>query len=785
MYPPRTLSRNALTPSPNPLKLTSSRDDYDASPYAQDSDRLMHSPALSSPHTLDGTAPGPADGNGITRAFLGGSKSGYSRVPERYTSPGPERASISSYSSVMDDGVDGSKENGHYPNRQTQVDDEDRWVKRVELRDEPMTSPVSSRTTTQALSSASRLGATSPSSNADDSLFSGESNATTPRATRLDVRDTSLYGASPNGPPSRAVRPAAHQRTESGNLKKMTPAQFKALQRNGHSANAEHSEEEDLSDNDYDDEDEHERVKHLANQRRKQEANMSVYRQKMKKVTGGGPSDLPSSGASTIRPSVDRDSSAPGGMGIHFGGISGRPPPDAVRGSQLNEEEDEDVPLGILQAHGFPSASRPPTRQDGDAHGRRSSMAGSAINGGGAGQGALPAFARRLPQDPYFGSSLVNPSTRESLAMNGHASMMMGQPMMPQPPAPQGHPGGLVGVIAGEERAKAARRANPNMAAGGFSTMGQMPLPSNMNMPPPMPRANSTGNLAPPSVYAPSGTPPMPMMPPQFAQMMPQMQQPAGGVSPEVMKMMEMQMQMMQNMIQMQNMQMGGPQTPGTPQQQPGQQRTSDYLGVNFGGERPMSMASQYGPPGPHSQGGGAMTMMNPPTGWAQPPQPRGPRPNSAMPLQGSTYAPSVQGLNMNGGGANGYAPSMAPSERSNIGMPSRYRPVTANGDTSRTQSMTSGFALNAFANQQTSPDFPVTPYNGQQVQTPKPTIRVVDKPKGGPKTQTRPVADEEDDGWADMKKKRDEKKRFKWGKKSTSQATAEPSLNDLYTGMD
>ena len=79
-----------------------------------------------------------------------------------------------------------------------------------------------------------------------------------------------------------------------------------------------------------------------------------------KKVTGGGPTDLPSSSASTVRPGMDRASSS--AASLHLGGISGTPPEASARG-KTDDDDDEDVPLGILQAHGFPSSSRPPTRQ--------------------------------------------------------------------------------------------------------------------------------------------------------------------------------------------------------------------------------------------------------------------------------------------------------------------------------------------------------------------------------------------------------------------------------------
>jgi hypothetical protein len=562
----------------------------------------------------------------------------------------------------------------------------------------------------------------------------------------------------------------------------MTKAQFNALKRQDESS-AEQSEEE-LSGEDFDEEDELEHARRLATQRRKQEANMSVYRQQMKKVTGGGPTDLPSS-ASTIKPSMER---GPNG-GIHLGGIGGAPPEPAARGKQ-DDNDDEDVPLGILQAHGFPSSSRPPTRQGGDdLHQRRTSASGSAVVNGGAGQGNLPPFARRLPADPYFGAGLVNQSTRESLALNTSGGSVVGMsPSTPHMLTPTqqpgaGHPGGLVGVIAGEERARAARRGSPNAAA--MMNNGTMPLPSNMS--PGMPRTMSMGNVMPPSsIYAPNGIPGMLPMPNMGVPGMMSMPQPSSydPGQQQMQQFMQMQMQLMQNMISLQQAQIGSPQSS---QVQQGQQQTGDYLGLNFNAGRPASVFSQQStqqPPNTNLQpaaAGRSMTMLNPPTGWGSAANPGGPRPNSAMPMAGGSYAPSVHGLNLGGGGPGpGYTPSIAPSERSNIGMPSRYRPVTQQGDNSRSQSMTSSLTLQAFSKQQSTSNLPGTPFKGNGPQAPKSTIRVVEKSKGAPAPH---VDDDDEDGWADMKKKREDKKKSKWSfrRDKPNPATKEPALSELY----
>ncbi|KAK5122448.1 hypothetical protein LTR85_004032 [Meristemomyces frigidus] len=762
MFPPKTHSRQTFTPSPNGLR--KARDDA-GSPYSYDArnsqDGLMSGSAMSSPRYDDGP-PVPAHGNGsaIAPAFLGKSK-GYAPVPDRNPSPGFERTSSDERMSFSNDQRQ-EVEQG-YNNRQSYLDDGDRWAKKVDLhpqessfsnsasslayRTAPPLSAVSTRRQYgQATAGASRPSAVSEENEEDDSLFGAESRNATPRAAKLathNFQDEPLFDSSPSGPPSRALKPG-HNRTESGTLKKMTKAQFDELQKSGESS-LEQSEEDAHADDDYDDEDDIEHMKQLTKQRRKQEANMAIYRQQMKKVTGGGPSDLPNG----LRPPMGHSSSAP--SGLHLGGIGGTPPSETIRGKHI-EDEDDDVPLGILQAHGFPGGARPPTRAGEDPALRKVSVAGS-VMGGGAGQGNLPPFARRLPADPYFGASLVNPPTRESLAFSSAQSTYGGATAGPS------HPGGLVGVIAGEERAKAARRGSPNMYTGTYDS-----LPSNMpGQMPGLPRTMSMGSVMAPNAYTPSGfAPGMPMMPGMPQMMMP----PQDQTQQQMQQFMQMQMQFMQNMMAMQQ-QMGSPQP---------RQLTPDFLGVPTAGQRPMSMASQQGPvPGQ----GRSMTMMNPPPQWDYSQGP--PRPTSAMP---GSYAPSVHGLNVPGGPGPGYTPSIAPSERRNIGLAPRYRPVQTNGDVApgRSQSMTSSMTLQAFGNPQSSPNLQrVESGNDSQ----KSTIRIVDKPKGTPKVSTRQVDvdEDEDEGWAEMAKKRSEKKYGRRNKES--KAGQEPTLSDLYNNYE
>lgn len=769
MFPPRSYSRQAKTPSPLPLARNSKPDP--SSPYSPEftrssHDGLMAGSALNSPNTFDGTPPPPKHSNAGMSTFLGGSKPGYSLVPERFSSPdGPERPSEDSQIGQM------PEQEPAYTSRQQHLDDGDRWVKRVELHDpqgpqsgslsakaagkQPVTSNSESRPQAEAAMGASRAEVVSPGgSEADSDLFGTEHS--TPRANMLRPQSTNNHKdeSSPSGPPSRAIRPQSHYRTDSGTPKKMTKAQFESLRRR---ADPEERHEEANAEDEPEDEDDDERVRKIAAQRKRQEATMSVYRQQMKKMTGGQPADLPST-----RPGLERHSvSAPmaGSMSsLHLGGIGNEPQMNGYR-SKHSDDEDDEVPLGILQAHGFPNGTKPPTRADG--MGGPPSAAPSVAGGGGG--GALPAFARKLPADPYYGAGLVNQSNREGLAMNGSGSTYGGA-SAPPPGLGVGHPGGLVGVIAGEERAKAARRATPS---GSYSSM--QPLPSNMpQQPSHMPRTMSMGNVQP-QAYAPSGMPPMPPMPgmPSMMQINPQDQTQA-----QMQQLMHMQMQFMQKMMAMQNGQM--------PPMQNQMSGTSSFLAPpqlqqqqqQFPGSRPMSYAPSQAP-----TQGRAMTMMGPPSTWGNGcNNGQNQRPASAMP---GAYAASGFGVPSGGGPGAGYTPSIAPSERSNVGMPSRYRPVATNSDeTAATGSQSRTSSLTMQAMQKNG-----TPEPQLQPQASRNTVRLVDKPKGTPRAAAvSPARDEEaeeDGGWADLKKKREGRK-FKWGKRGR-----DSELGELYTGLE
>jgi len=457
-----------------------------------------------------------------------------------------------------------------------------------------------------------------------------ESTETTPRAKKLAMarpeEERSLFDKSPPravtmAPPRRKPVPTANASSQN---KVMTPAEFDRYRQQQESmrgaSDASKSDGSDDDSDDYDDDDEEERKTQVAKERRKQEAHLAVYRQQMMKVTGEQPSDLPS-----LRPGLEKSQTAPAGRRTPTFSFD-KPP-----GSKASDDEDDEVPLGILAAHGFPAKNRPPSTSHPNIKYQSESYPPPPMSSAGASTSGrpLPPFAKNLPPDPYYGAGLVNSSTRESLGFNhNHAGSAQG--------GSEGtaHPAGLVGVIAGEERARAARRGTPNAQGGFGNSMPQGMMPSMMGMPPML-------------------------TPGDEAQI---------HMSQQMAQMMQMQMQWMQ---QMQTMMASGMQPPMAPphMQMAGggmlspqmmQQQQQMGNGMLSPGQipRPMSHSAPGSPSAIPNIGPRSMSLMTPtaPPAWGR---------QSAVP---SMMSGALQ--------PQGYAPSIAPSERSNVGMPSRYRPV-------------------------------------------------------------------------------------------------------------
>lgn len=542
--------------------------------------------------------------------------------------------------------------------------------------------------------------------------------------------------------------------TVSPGNKVMTNSQFehyrqqKELRRSN--SNASKSDEDSDHDEIEDDEDDIEKQRMAEQQRRKLEAGLSVYRQSMMKVTGQqapSPSLRPvMSGASSSTPNLH--------VGLPNSGV-----PSST--GKSSEEDDEEVPLGILQAHGFPNRNRPPTRLE-NANSNpnlRASMhpfssSTSSLAGGvvGIDQGNrnsnLPVFARNLPPDPYFGAGLVNSSNRESLALGGGSVHGGASPSVP---------GGLVGVIAKEEQARAIRRGSPNTQA----MYEQMQMGSQMAG---VPRPYSMMGMA--SQPSQPGTPGSTMSASEHAQV--QLSQQMGD-------MMRMQMQWMQQMMQMQGVQGAPPVMPPSMMQPPPSMHGGIPPSNSMIGQAP-SPGTPHGPP---MMGGAPSRPVSMPGYGNQPPYDQRTLsmidPNIATRRTGSPM-PNLTGAGVNFHPSAGYAPSIAPSERSNVGLASRYRPVSVMQGENNYSTAPSN---KVWADEnRLHPNMPTSQSQGslgKNTTIATVTVRPISRSSQVPSTGRKPAGgsdDDDDEAWAEMMKKRDMKKsgwKMKRGNNSNS----------------
>jgi hypothetical protein len=554
----------------------------------------------------------------------------------------------------------------------------------------------------------------------------------------------------------------------------MTPAQFERYKEHREMTRLENNAESSGSDRDSDeyeeDDDEEEKKQQAINQRKKQEAHLSVYRQQMMKVTG------------EQKPTASWDGDR-GGRGS--GTPTPPPPPGTERrsmsmmslsvpaqekmangGKSSDGSDDEDVPLGILAAHGFPNRARPPSqlmKSSSNPNLRASlqpSYARPGSRGGEQTRRTLPPFARNLPKDPYLGAGLVNQPNREAPGMRGPGSAMGDVP----PGLP---PGGLVGIIAAEERARAMRRGSPNMQAA-------FDMPHN-------PMVGGPGTLLGQQQQRASFMPPHQQMDMQ----MPMMGDPSQAS--QMNQMMQMQMQWMQQMMQMQGLPMG--QQPPPQQllhpQTPPAMMNGGFLQPPGMGQRPVSMVSNN-----LNLNGGPPRQVDPRTlGMLDP--------NMAIQQNRMSYLPPVQSFG-NGhlnGPSPGYTPSIAPSERSNVGNASRYRPVSMAPPQQRSSTFTSSTLLpwgdDARRGSLSSPNLHTLAKPATTTPTPTPTLTV--RPVSQLRARnTAPAAssglrnsivdpnknnDDDDDGWEDMMKNREKRKTGWKFKRGTT------SFGDLFHG--
>ncbi|KAI3329849.1 hypothetical protein F4824DRAFT_492653 [Ustulina deusta] len=537
--------------------------------------------------------------------------------------------------------------------------------------------------------------------------------------TRYDAnqRDDNIFDRSFGRPPRIAPRIGSGSNSSKNHGNKvMTPLEFEKYRQNkakeeklGLIGSNESDKEDEEINYDDDEDDELERSKQLQKQRQKQEAHLSVYRQQMMKVTGESSNPTP-------RPAISTSLSTPN-LPLNHAVNNGNTPTPPSDGS----EEDEEVPLAILAAHGFPNKNRPPTRLStmGSHPNLRASMqppATPSVNSvtgdnalGGTPGGRLPPFARKLPQDPYLGAGLINQPPRESIAFAG------GAPAQSRP-LPTG---GLVGVIANEERARALRRGSPAID-NAKNSMSQ--LQTN-------PGFDPIGGIPPQMMY------PMGMQPTQAPMLTPG-DQAQIQMNQQMHQFMQMQMQFMQMMATQNTAQNQAPPRPmgHMPTQSAGQfgdMSRNSFLGGDMARNSMMggdaSRASFIGPSMNGSMGSGL--SLDVPQGGPQMRTMSMVQPSSASWVQKAPQPNYIPSIHIQGGG---YAPSIAPSERSNIGLPGRYRPVSSIGFDHSGRTSTMGATI------------PHIPSNLQA------------EPKAPP---AKDNDDDDDEGWAAMKAKREQKK--------------------------
>lgn len=589
--------------------------------------------------------------------------------------------------------------------------------------------PLSSRSTSHnATPKAALRPAISPLSEDEDNLFAAPKAKETP----ITKPATSL---------PKDFRPNPPASTDSSR-RVMTQAEFKAQQqRQMTQPVVESSDEEDYED----EEDAEEKAQQEAIARRKKQQ-MDMARETMRRTI-----------TAPANPNRPDSVTEPFTMGF-----------PSETSLKADEWEDEDIPLGILAQHGFPSAARgkPPVqpanaipsyfRNSTPSLPERPASAGAMSNR--ASQAFKPVFARNLPEDPhasFIGGGLVRPTNRESLGFNRGPASIAGEPAggMSMPlmayPEPQLTAPSLVEQIHMRDLTKqkymgGASSKKPQqgpftgllgaqMNASNQNTlqnrMSQMPMMNGMNG---MPGMNGMNGMAPMMNMNMMGSPMgMPMM--GMNQMAYPMQQ------NELMQM--QQMQQMQQMLAAQQLQIQQMQALS---QQPQDSRMSmafppsfsnnNFLGVPAGPQRPMSMMS---------------------VGNNQPPRP------FSTPIQmGGGLHPTAP--------LAGYTPSIAPSERSNIGLSARYRPVATHHDaTSTVSSMT----LQA---------------SGGAAQNSQSTVKgILKMKKSGPTTPgaTPPGRenDDDDDGWGKMAATR--KSKFLGGGLRANDDGA--TLRELVRGVD
>jgi hypothetical protein len=313
-----------------------------------------------------------------------------------------------------------------------------------------------------------------------------------------------------------------------------------------------------------------------------------------------------------------------------------------------SSDDDDDVPLALLQANMLPSRGTTPdlrlsTSPSMMSLGQRTNTMGT--QSATTPRSSLPPFARKIPlTEDVFANS-----------MNNRASMMRPPPGVS--PVPGMPPGGLVGVIAEEERFRGIRRA-------GTAQAGSMHAGMSMGM-------GGVGPMAIPGMGPGMGAP-------NYGAMDPTQQ----VIMMETLQAVQQQNAMMSQLLMHIQTQGSAPASPVIMQEGFAAPVNPNYI-------RPASvMSGAYAQPqhamqqlmgvNPHARTQSMVNLVRPG------PAPRTmsmidtapPFAHGAAPWETHSAGPgSAMGLGLN------YAPSVAPSERSLVGQPNRYRPISSGQD--------------------------------------------------------------------------------------------------------
>ncbi|GKU05994.1 unnamed protein product [Fusarium langsethiae] len=292
-----------------------------------------------------------------------------------------------------------------------------------------------------------------------------------------------------------------------------------------------------------------------------------------------------------------------------------------------NDDDEDDVPLALLQMRQRSDGREAPMYITDGRSEYGVQLQPASENRRQQPRSPMPAFASKLPRDPFPGNA--NPSWP-----------MSNQPLIP---------GGLVGVIASEERAKAMRRVAPSHGFQPLTdTNNAFNWTSSSRQPPPMP-----------GVYGmPMAQPPMPYSRPQTPVAVPQL--PPAPANHQMFNFIQAQTDFFRSMATI-NQQRSG---------QPWDNVSSQQSVMNMGipGGIPSRAPSNYAP-------SNYATSNYAPSNYARSTYAR------------SNYAKSVRQHDV------GYAASVAPSERNVVGMPSRYRPVSKKAHPGRAERETQASA--------------------------------------------------------------------------------------------